>query len=189
RSTKRSRWKKIDDVLKTWGFRNLGDFLATLFHPRTRGQNDPRSKTHRQVSAFLKGRLTRSMADTIPLIFHHHASRPKQSDTDEQSASPSRPLSDIRYARPCLSAWATRLVGDHAYFCVGHHPGANAGQIAYVGIPPHKPKKIKSKSGRSTKSKSSATASTLVSGPLSASRATFAGVRDSGVDAESPKGE
>jgi hypothetical protein len=61
------------------------------------------------------------MADIIPLIFHHHASRPKKSDTDEQSASffPSQPLSDIRYARPCLSAWATRLVGDHAYFCVG----------------------------------------------------------------------
>ncbi|KAJ6517043.1 hypothetical protein DFH09DRAFT_1430940 [Mycena vulgaris] len=61
------------------------------------------------------------MADIIPLIFQHHASRPKKSDTYEQSASfsPSRLLNDIRYARACLSAWATRLVGDHAYFCVG----------------------------------------------------------------------
>ncbi|KAJ6521803.1 hypothetical protein DFH09DRAFT_870001, partial [Mycena vulgaris] len=114
--------KKIDDVLKTWGFRSLSDFLAALFHPRTHGQKETRSKTHRQVvSAFLKGRSTRSMADIIPLIFQHHASRPKKSDTNEQSASfsPSRLLSDIQYARACLSAWATRLVGDHAYFCVG----------------------------------------------------------------------
>ncbi|KAJ6549566.1 hypothetical protein DFH09DRAFT_926054, partial [Mycena vulgaris] len=113
----------IDDVLKTWGFRSLGDFLAALFHPRTGGQKDERSKTRRQVvRAFLKGRSTKSMADIIPLIFHHHASRPKKSDADERSASfsPHEPLSDIRYAQPCLSAWATRLVGDHAYFCVGN---------------------------------------------------------------------
>ena len=122
RAPKRSRWKKIDNVLKNWGFRNLGDFLAALFHPRTRGEKDYRSKTHRQVvSAFLKGTSTKSMADIIPLIFHHHASRPKRSDADQRSASfsPYRPLTDIRYAQPCLSAWATRLVGDRAYFHVG----------------------------------------------------------------------
>ncbi|KAJ7832573.1 hypothetical protein B0H14DRAFT_3142868, partial [Mycena olivaceomarginata] len=41
-------------------------------------------------------------------------------DTDQHSAafSPSRPLSEIRYARPCLSAWATRLVGDRIYYQV-----------------------------------------------------------------------
>ncbi|KAJ7656705.1 hypothetical protein B0H17DRAFT_955911, partial [Mycena rosella] len=119
RATRRSPWQKIDDVLKTWGFRSLGDFLAALFHPRTRGQKDPRSKTHRQVvSAFLKGRSTRSMADIIPLIYNHHASRPKKSDAYQRSASfsPYKPLSDIRYAQPCLSAWATRLVGDRTYF-------------------------------------------------------------------------
>ncbi|KAF7348836.1 hypothetical protein MVEN_01403600 [Mycena venus] len=74
----------------------------------------------------------------------------------------------------------------------GHHPGANPGEIAYIGIPHHKPKKSKSKSksGRSTKSKSSATSSTLASPPPSASRATFPqGVRDSGVYPDSPKGE
>ncbi|KAJ7885353.1 hypothetical protein B0H14DRAFT_2338787, partial [Mycena olivaceomarginata] len=60
-------------------------------------------------------------ADIITLIYDHHKSRPKKSDNDQRSAafSPSRPLREIRYTRPCLSAWATRLVGDHAYFRVG----------------------------------------------------------------------
>ncbi|KAJ7814827.1 hypothetical protein B0H14DRAFT_3090066 [Mycena olivaceomarginata] len=61
------------------------------------------------------------MADIIPLIFNHPRSHPKKRDTDQHSASlsPSKPLSEIRYARPCLSAWATRLVGDHIYYQVG----------------------------------------------------------------------
>jgi hypothetical protein len=88
----------MDHVLKNWGFRSLGNFLDTLFHPRTRGEKDHRSKTHRQlVSAFLKGTSTKSMADIIPLIYHHHASRPKKRDVDQRSASfsPYRPLTDI----------------------------------------------------------------------------------------------
>ncbi|KAJ7318335.1 hypothetical protein DFH08DRAFT_892363 [Mycena albidolilacea] len=61
------------------------------------------------------------MADIIPLIFNHPQSRPKKRDADQHSAafSPSKPLSEIRYTRPCLSAWATRLVGDHIYHQVG----------------------------------------------------------------------
>ncbi|KAJ7798208.1 hypothetical protein B0H14DRAFT_2618147 [Mycena olivaceomarginata] len=43
------------------------------------------------------------MAHIIPLIFNHSRSRPRKRDTDQHSAafSPSRPLSEIRYARPC----------------------------------------------------------------------------------------
>ncbi|KAJ6578649.1 hypothetical protein DFH09DRAFT_914006 [Mycena vulgaris] len=61
------------------------------------------------------------MAHIIPLIFNHHHSHPRKRDVDQSSPefSPSKPLSEIRFARPCLSAWATRLVGDRIYYRVG----------------------------------------------------------------------
>ncbi|KAJ7711813.1 hypothetical protein B0H16DRAFT_1257499, partial [Mycena metata] len=122
RATRRTDFQKMDDVLKNWGFRSLGDFLATLFHPRVRGEKDHRSSRHRQVvAAFLQGRSNVAMADIIPLLYNHHKSRPKRLNTAERSAafSPYKPLAQIRFAAPCLSAWATRIVGDAAYSRVG----------------------------------------------------------------------
>ncbi|KAJ6530368.1 hypothetical protein DFH09DRAFT_1044864 [Mycena vulgaris] len=121
RAPKRTCWQKVDHVLTTYGFDSLGEFLSVLFHPRKRGEKDRRTKSHRQtVAAFLKGQSKITMAHIIPLIYNHHRSRPKR-DTDQHSAafSSSIPLSEIRYARPCLSAWATRLVGDRIYYGVG----------------------------------------------------------------------
>ncbi|KAJ7697655.1 hypothetical protein B0H17DRAFT_1130259 [Mycena rosella] len=129
RASKRSVWKKMDDVLSTYGFESLGEFLSVLFHPRKRGEKDLRTKSHRQtVAAFLKGQTKIAMADIIPLLFNHHKSRPKKTDSDQHSAafSPYRPLSEIRYARPCLAAWATRTVGDHIYYRVGKLARKNA---------------------------------------------------------------
>ncbi|KAJ7876307.1 hypothetical protein B0H14DRAFT_3130444, partial [Mycena olivaceomarginata] len=122
RAPKRTCWEKMDHALTTYGFDSLGEFLSVLFHPRKRGEKDLRTRSHRHtVAAFLKGRSKITMADIIPLIFNHPRSRPKKRDTDQHSASfsPSKPLSEIRYARPCLSAWATRLVGDRIYYQVG----------------------------------------------------------------------
>ncbi|KAJ6549750.1 hypothetical protein B0H19DRAFT_883435, partial [Mycena capillaripes] len=113
---------KIDDVLTTYGFESLGEFLSVLFHPRIRGEKDCRTKSHRQtVAAFLKRQSKYTMAHIIPLIFNHHHSHPKKRDVDQNTAafSPSKPLSEIRYAHPCLSAWATRLVGDCIYYWIG----------------------------------------------------------------------
>ncbi|KAJ6505313.1 hypothetical protein C8R45DRAFT_894591 [Mycena sanguinolenta] len=61
------------------------------------------------------------MAQVIELLYNHHKSRPKKNDSDQYLAafSAHRPLSEIKCARPCLSSWATRLVGDHAYYRVG----------------------------------------------------------------------
>lgn len=59
------------------------------------------------------------MADLIDL-YNHNKSRPKKTNPDHSAAfSPAKPLSEISCARPCLSSWATRLVGNHAYFRVG----------------------------------------------------------------------
>ncbi|KAJ7167104.1 hypothetical protein C8R46DRAFT_1163398 [Mycena filopes] len=105
----------------TWAFRSLGDFLSALFHPRVRG-NDPRTKRHQQVvGAFLQGHTNTAMGDIIPLIYNHHKSRPRESNTADRSAafSPSKSLKKIRCAAPCLSAWATGLVGAHAHRRVG----------------------------------------------------------------------
>ncbi|KAF8166721.1 hypothetical protein K438DRAFT_1528770, partial [Mycena galopus ATCC 62051] len=116
-----SKYQKIHDILKTYSFRNIGDFLAALFHPRTRGEKDKRTNRHRQaVAAFLQGRTSSTMAHIIDLIYTHHKSRPKKKDPDYLAGfSPSKPPSEIGCARPCLSSWATQLVGDHAYFRVG----------------------------------------------------------------------
>ncbi|KAJ7847404.1 hypothetical protein B0H13DRAFT_2362517 [Mycena leptocephala] len=122
RALRRSLWRKMDDVLSTYGFESLGEFLSVLFHPRTRGEKDRRTRRHRQaVGAFLQGRSTITMADIMPLIYDHPKSRPKKRDLEQCSAafSPYKPLTDIRYARPCISAWATRLVGNHLYYRVG----------------------------------------------------------------------
>ncbi|KAJ7017190.1 hypothetical protein C8F04DRAFT_979773 [Mycena alexandri] len=122
RPAKRNNFQKMNDVLATWGFHSIGDFLATLFHARVRGEKDHRSKQHRQaVAAFLQGRTKIVMADIIPLIYNHHKSRPKKANIAERAAafSPYTALSDIRCAAPCLSAWATRIVGNAAYFRVG----------------------------------------------------------------------
>ncbi|KAJ7843027.1 hypothetical protein B0H13DRAFT_2364968, partial [Mycena leptocephala] len=85
--------------------------------------------------------------------------------------------------------WAEGCGGIAEPECLSHSTAAaNAAEIAYVGIPPHKPKSStsKSKSGRSTKSKSSATSSTLASPPPTSSGFPhLAGVRDS----ESPTGK
>ncbi|KAJ7845025.1 hypothetical protein B0H14DRAFT_2584918 [Mycena olivaceomarginata] len=43
----------------------------------------------------------------------------KDSEDYHSAFSPNKPLTEIQCARPCLSAWATRLVGNHAYFRVG----------------------------------------------------------------------
>ncbi|KAJ7790123.1 hypothetical protein B0H14DRAFT_2626373 [Mycena olivaceomarginata] len=60
------------------------------------------------------------MADLIDLLYNHNKSRPKKTNPDHSAAfSPAKPLSEISCARPCLSSWATRLVGNHAYFRVG----------------------------------------------------------------------
>ncbi|KAF8166316.1 hypothetical protein K438DRAFT_1984361 [Mycena galopus ATCC 62051] len=121
RVSKRTKVEKIDDTLKTSGFRTIGNLLAALFHPGTRGETDKRTHHHRlAVAAFLQGRTIVTMAHIIDLIYNHHKSRPKKTDPDYlASFSPVKPPSKIGCARPCLSSWATRLVGDHAYFRVG----------------------------------------------------------------------
>lgn len=86
RAEKRSVWRKMNDVLRTYGFDSLGEFLSVLFHPRVRGEKDSRSKHHRQaVGAFLQGRSKITMAHIMPLIYNHRKSRPKRSDTEQSS--------------------------------------------------------------------------------------------------------
>jgi hypothetical protein len=122
RVPKRTKWEKVDDVLTTFGFESVGEFLATLFHNHRRGEPDPRTPTHRiAVTRFLNGVSAFKMADIIELIYDHPQSRPKQKYPDQVEAafSHTRPLDEIRYARPCLNSWATRIVGNEVYRRVG----------------------------------------------------------------------
>ncbi|KAJ7767792.1 hypothetical protein B0H16DRAFT_1787390, partial [Mycena metata] len=117
-----TKWDKIDDFLGSYGFDNLGEFLATLFHLHVRGKPDPRTPRHTAVvSAFLQGSTTTNMGHIIELIYHHPQSQPKKKHPEQRAAafSHEKPLNEIIFARPCLSAWATRLVGNEAYFRLG----------------------------------------------------------------------
>ncbi|KAJ7343047.1 hypothetical protein DFH08DRAFT_703611 [Mycena albidolilacea] len=118
RAARRTQWQKINDVLHTYSFPNLGDFLVCLFHLHVRGEKDPRTQCHRQaVGTFLQGKSTVKMADLIESFYHHHKSQPKKDSDDYHSAfSPNKPLTKIQCTRPCLSVWATCLIGNHAYF-------------------------------------------------------------------------
>ncbi|KAJ7488722.1 hypothetical protein B0H11DRAFT_1676629, partial [Mycena galericulata] len=122
RAAKRTKWEKIDDVFASYGFDSLGQFLATLFHHHVPGEADPRTHRHKlAVTGFLQGTSTVKMADLIELIYNHPQSRPKQKHPEELSAafSSGKSLDDIRFARPCLSSWATRTVGNEVYRRIG----------------------------------------------------------------------
>ncbi|KAJ7448862.1 hypothetical protein B0H11DRAFT_1659415, partial [Mycena galericulata] len=122
RAQMRTKWDKMDDVLTTYGFDNSGDFLTTLFHHHRRGDPDPRTPKHRgAVTRFLQGASTIKMADLIELIYDHPQSRPSSKHAEQRAStfSPEKPLDEIRFARPCLSAWATRTVGNEIYRRVG----------------------------------------------------------------------
>ncbi|KAK6987804.1 hypothetical protein R3P38DRAFT_2574293 [Favolaschia claudopus] len=121
RAAPRTPWTKMDDVLRQYGFDSLGEFFTILFYHRTRGVPDPRTKRHRHVVAsFLQGRSKFKMADLITLLYDHPKSRAKPTSADAAlKFSPHKPLTQIYCARPCLSSWATRLVGNHAYYRVG----------------------------------------------------------------------
>ena len=122
RGPRRSKWEKIDAVLETYGFDNLGDFLLTLFHPHTRDETDQRTPRHRAaVTKFLQGASTINMSHLIPVLYNHPQSRPKVKNTDQRAAAFSalKPLKEIRFAQPFMSAWATRIVGEEAYRRIG----------------------------------------------------------------------
>ncbi|KAJ7142583.1 hypothetical protein C8R44DRAFT_865911 [Mycena epipterygia] len=122
RAPTRTPWEKVDDVLTTYGFESLGEFLEALFHHHPTDDIDPRTPRHKAtVTSFLQGSNKFKMADLITLIYDHPQSRPKRKHPDQVAAafSPHLPLSSIRYARPCLSAWATRLIGDETYRRIG----------------------------------------------------------------------
>jgi hypothetical protein len=112
----------MEDVLTNYGFDTLGEFLETLFYNHPRGEEDPRKHTHvGVVTSFLNGSSTVKMANIIRLIYHHPQSRPKAKYPDQVDAAfaPRKPLEEIRFARPSLNAWATRIVGDEIYCRVG----------------------------------------------------------------------
>ena len=112
----------MDAVLETYGFDSLGDFLLTLFNLHTSDETDERTPRHRvAVTAFLQGTSTINISHLIPLLYNHPQSRPKSKHPDQRAAAFSalKPLEDIRFAQPFMSAWATRIVGEEAYRRIG----------------------------------------------------------------------
>ncbi|KAK6974153.1 hypothetical protein R3P38DRAFT_3332074 [Favolaschia claudopus] len=122
RNPKRTKWQKVNDVLSKYGFRSLGDFLETLFYCHAGNEEDPRTPKHiAAVTSFLQGSSNVKMANIIQLIYSHPQSRAKLIYPDQVDAAFSSeiPLDDIRFARPCLNAWAVRVVGDELHRRVG----------------------------------------------------------------------
>jgi len=89
RATKRTHFQKIDDVLQSFGFESLGEFLSALFycHPRPSELSDPRTSRHRSaVTAFLHGDSKVIMGHVISLIYNHRQSQPESSSVHANDA-------------------------------------------------------------------------------------------------------
>ncbi|KAJ7213989.1 hypothetical protein GGX14DRAFT_322691, partial [Mycena pura] len=117
-----SRWQKVDEVLTNYGFDSLGDFLETVFYVHKGDDDDPRTPKHVAVfTSFLQGSSFVKMAHILQLIYTHPQSRPKIKYPDQVDAafSSDKPLEEIRFARPCLNAWAVRTVGNELYHRIG----------------------------------------------------------------------
>jgi hypothetical protein len=119
-------FERMDTLLKNSGFDSIGHLLSVLFynHKRNSGNIDPRSATHaKAVSRFLSGRSEVKMSHIINLIYHHPRSKPspksQRNFEREMSFCPSATPSEIHHARPCLSTWATHLVGDELHLVIG----------------------------------------------------------------------
>lgn len=122
RNPKRSRWQKVDAVLTSYGFDSLGDFLETVFYVHKGDDDDPRTPKHvAAVTSFLQGSSSIKMAHILQLIYAHPQSRPKIKYPDQVDAafSSDKSLEEIRFARPCLNAWAVRTVGNELYRRIG----------------------------------------------------------------------
>ncbi|KAJ7680041.1 hypothetical protein B0H17DRAFT_1015198 [Mycena rosella] len=93
----------MEKLLKEYPFRNLGEFLAILFHNPIRGEPDPHGTKHSRV-----------MSDILPLIYSHKASYPASKSTDvheqKEMFATAGPADQIHHARPFISTWATHLV-------------------------------------------------------------------------------
>ncbi|KAJ7321910.1 hypothetical protein DFH08DRAFT_712721 [Mycena albidolilacea] len=121
-AAKRSKWEKMDNLLSSYGFLSLGDFLDVLFHNHARDEPEPRTPRHiTAVNKFFSGSNTFQISHLIERLYHHRESRPKRRHTAEHASafSPHIPLEDIHFAQPSLSAWATRLVGNRIHHSVG----------------------------------------------------------------------
>lgn len=120
RATKRTMWAKTHDVLTIIqkDFKSLGEFLEYLFDNVERAK-DPRTERHTSmVTTLLQGTSNVNIGNIIELIFNHRQSNPAKGSLHvelDMGYSSTIPLNKIRYARPCLSSWATRLVGDKVY--------------------------------------------------------------------------
>ncbi|KAJ7751643.1 hypothetical protein B0H16DRAFT_1766472 [Mycena metata] len=118
------KFAAVDELLKTWKFDTIGDFLSILFYNKPRGDPDPRGTTHAHaVAQFLRGRSKIKMCDILPLVYHHKASYPtkKSADSHEKKSmfSTAGPENEINHARPFMSTWAARLVASEARKQVG----------------------------------------------------------------------
>ncbi|KAF7971926.1 hypothetical protein HWV62_19447 [Athelia sp. TMB] len=119
RLPKRSPWERVEEVtvMINKEFDSLGEFLELLFHNRDLSAADPRKPSHRSsVSAFLHGTNAITMSTIISLIYNHRASAPTPTSPEyNMMFSAAVDLSEIENARPCLLAWAARLVGQEVH--------------------------------------------------------------------------
>lgn len=122
REPKRNEWAKIQDIITliTNDFESIGKFLYLLFQSFPRGEDVRRPNHVAAVAAFLQGSGNYNMGMVIDRIYNHRQSQPShQSDETRLAFSPDMEVQSIRHARPCLSSWATQLIGRKVYQQVG----------------------------------------------------------------------
>ena len=118
------RFAGADRVLKAIseeGFDSLGDFLVFLFE---KPKPDYRTSRHKDmVARFLQGRNKFLPVEVLDNMFSNSYSSPTYRTSEEVHHplfSSIEPY-DIPYARPSLSAWATKHVARQAHLQIGSH--------------------------------------------------------------------
>lgn len=113
---------KVDDVLQLCSdkFGSLSKFLDVLFENISCDTKDPHTTLHLStVAAFLSGQSTIKAVHIVKKMYRHHASIPNHHSqhkeelhsTFDQTIDPH----SLHYARPAISIWALKLVGDYSH--------------------------------------------------------------------------
>ncbi len=116
-----TRFQKVDDILELCSekFDSLGEFLDALFHSVSRRSEDPHSQMHiNMIVTFLGGRSTFRTVNIVEKMHSHCYSIPHgqlacKSELDLAFDAQVDPHT-IHYARPALSIWALRIVGQRS---------------------------------------------------------------------------
>jgi hypothetical protein len=113
---------KVLDFVHKKGFTGISHFLDIYLLIPSQDGGNPRSMQHRNsVVSFLAGNDTFKASHLVERLYNHPSSQPQYFSTHraERELFTSLPPERLHFARPALSSWALKIVGEKAHREVG----------------------------------------------------------------------